>query len=736
MKANSSTLVPCHPSAARIGQAETARLPHPLRASSKIQPRHWDRMAEVYVRQSNLQQVKDHKESGALQYELVGLATDLGWSRDRVEVIDDDQGHTAEFAEGRLGFQRLLAEVSLGHVGLIVGIEMSRLARCCKDWYQLLEACSLFGTILADQDGVYDPSDYNDRLLLGLKGTMSEAELHLLRQRMEQGRRHKARRGAFFNHLPIGYVFLPSGEVAFDPDLQVQAVVQLVFDKFDELGSAQAVLRYLASHEIRLGVRPIAGPDKGKLEWRRPNRSTVLSMLHHPIYSGVYSYGRHPKDPRRKVPGRRSTGRTSPPMEAWDVLLKGHLPAYISWDHYIAIQEHLEQNQARTASKGVPRGGSALLGGLVFCGRCESRLSTGYSGKAARPRYCCKHGYDHYALPKCLSLSAAVLDDLVSALVLSLLEPASLELSLSAGEVVRRERARQTQHRQQCRDRARYEAERAARQYHAVEPENRLVTAELERQWEQALLAQRRTAEDYDRFMAAQPPNLTADEQESIHSLAGDLPVLWRAETTTAADRKVIVRHLIDRVVVAVREENEKIEVKVHWAGGFVSHHEIDRQVCKYESLPSYNRLMARIVELRDQGQATDAIAQALEREGFHPVHRGVRFTGASVRRLLSRNGLSRGRRSASPAAELRAEGEWWLSDVARELDIPQPTLRGWVRRGWVDARQLSGAQGRWLVWADQDELNRLQRLRAFSRSRADQPFPEEMTTPKSKTGS
>jgi DNA invertase Pin-like site-specific DNA recombinase len=693
-------------------------------------------MAEVYVRQSNPQQVKDHKESGALQYELVRLATDLGWSRDRVEVIDDDQGHTAESAEGRLGFQRLLAEVSLDHVGLIVGIEMSRLARSCKDWYQLLEACSLFGTVLADQDGVYDPSDYNDRLLLGLKGTMSEAELHLLRQRMEQGRRHKARRGAFFNHLPIGYVFLPSGGVALDPDLQVQAVVQLVFDKFDELGSAQAVLRYLASHEIRLGVRPIAGPNKGELEWRRPNRSTVLSMLHHPVYAGVYSYGRHPKDPRRKVPGRRSTGRTSPPMETWSVLLKDHLPAYISWNHYMVIQERLEQNRARTASKGAPRGGSALLGGLVFCGRCECRLSIGYSGKAARPRYCCKHGYDHHALPRCLSLSAAVLDDLVSALVLSLLEPASLELSLSAGEVVQRERARQTQHRQQCRERARYEAERAARQYHAVEPENRLVARELERQWEQALLAQRRIEEDYDRFVAAQPPNLTTDEQESIRSFASDLPALWRAESSTAADRKVIVRDLIDKVVVAAQGASERIEVKVHWAGGFISHHERDRQVWRYESLTSYDRLIARIVELRDQGQATAAIAQTLEREGFHPVRRGARFTGASVRRLLSRCGLSRGRRSASPAVELRAEGEWWLSDLARELDIPQPTLRGWVQRGWLHARQLSGVQGRWLVWADQDELNRLQRLRAFSRSRADQPFPEDMTTPKSKTGS
>ena len=413
---------------------------------------------------------------------------------------------------------------------------------------------------------------------------MSEAELHLLRQRMEQGRRHKARRGAFFNHVPIGYVFLPSGEVAFDPDLQVQAVVQLVFDKFDELGSAQAVLRYLASHEVRLGVRPIAGPNKGELEWRRPNRGTVLSMLHHPIYAGVYSYGRHPTDPRRKVPGRRSTGRTSPPMETWDVLLKDHLPAYISWDRYIAIQERLEQNRARVASKGFPRRRVGALGRpcLLRSVRVSPEHRLQWQGRAVLV-IAANTGITNMRYPACLSLSAAVLDDLVSALVLGLLEPASLELSLSAGEVVQRERARQTQHRQQCRERARYEAQRAARQYHAVEPENRLVARELERQWEQALLAQRHAEEDYDRFVAAQPPNLTADEQESIRSLASDLPDLWRAETTTAADRKVIVRHLIDRVVVTAQEESEKIEVRVHWAGGFISHHQIDRQIRKYK---------------------------------------------------------------------------------------------------------------------------------------------------------
>jgi hypothetical protein len=449
-------------------------------------------------------------------------------------------------------------------------------------------------------------------------------------------------------------MFLPSGEVGIDPDEQVQAVVRLIFDMFEELGSAGAVLRYLAGNEIRIGVRPIEGPNRGQLEWRRPNRGTVVSLLHHPMYAGIYSYGRHPKDPRRKVPGRRSTGRTSPPMAEWEVLLKDHLPAYISFDRDLRIQERLEQNRARTASQGVPRGGAALLGGLVFCGRCGGRLAIGYSGRAARPRYRCQRAYQEHGSPLCQSLSASVLDELISGLVLSVLAPASLELSLSTGEELQRERDRQTGLWQQRRERARYEAEQAARQYHAVEPENRLVTRELERRWEQALLAQRRVEEDYDRFLEAQAPRLTAEECASIRALARDLPALWQAESTTAADRQTIVRHLIDRVVVAARGESERIDVAVHWAGGFVSRHEVIRSLARYEQLSFYDRLIARVVELRDAGEATGAIADALGREGFHPPQRGARFTGGSIRQLLSRLGLSCGCRPAPSSREIR----------------------------------------------------------------------------------
>ena len=285
----------------------------PPQRGGKVQARHLDRLAIVYVRQSSPQQVQEHRESGRLQYDLRSRAAALGWPADRVVVIDEDQGRSGKTAAGRPGFQRLLAEVGLDRVGLILGIEMSRLARSCRDWRQLLELCALFHTVLADRDALYDPTDHNDRLLLGLSGIMSEAELHILRGQMLAGARSKARRGELFNHAPIGYARVPGGGLMLDPDEQARDVVRLVFDKFDELGTVSALLRYLVRNGIRLGVRPHFGPDKGGLAWRRPNRTTLTFLLHHPVYAGAYTRGRRPTDPRRKVPGRPATGRVVVP---------------------------------------------------------------------------------------------------------------------------------------------------------------------------------------------------------------------------------------------------------------------------------------------------------------------------------------------------------------------------------------------------------------------------------------
>ena len=619
--------------------------------AGKVRPRHLERVAIVYVRQSSPQQVLEHRESAALQYDLRRRAVALGWAEDRVVVIDEDQGRSGQTAEGRLGFQRLLAEVGLDHVGLILGIEMSRLARSCKDWHQLLELCAIFQTLLADQDGLYDPGDYNDRLLLGLKGTMSEAELHILKGRMMAGRRNKARRGELFNHAPIGFVRLPGAGMTLDPDEQARDVVRLIFDKFDELGTVSGVLRYLVRNRILLGVRPHFGADRGNLQWRRPNRVTLTFLLHHPIYAGAYSHGRRPTDPRRKVPGRPATGRKLVPMGSWDVLIRDHLPGYISWQRYEANLARLARNSARAAAMGAPREGDSLLAGLITCGRCGRRMMVAYSGRSNRLRYSCQRAAIEYAEPACQSLAGGGLDALVERQVLIALEPASLELSLGAGDGLRLERERLMRHWLQRLERARYEADRAARQYHAIEPENRLVGRELERRWEKALSEARDVEEQFDRFKGDQPGELTAAERDMVMSLSSDLPSLWRT-TTSASDRSVVVRHLVERVEVAVQGETEWVDVSIQWSGGFVSHHQLRRPVRRLEQLRDFASLIGRVNELHDAGRTSGEIAATLNQEGFHPAKRRETYNRAMVRQLLSRT------RSDRPASARRDRHE------------------------------------------------------------------------------
>jgi DNA invertase Pin-like site-specific DNA recombinase len=568
----------------------------------KLQEHHRWRQAIVYVRQSHPQQVVDHVESTARQYALVDRAIAMGWARERVVVIDEDQGHSGQSIATRLGFQRLLAEVSLDHVGLILSLEMSRLARSNKDWHQLLELCAIFRTLLADADGLYDPTDYNDRLLLGLRGMMSEAELHLMKGRLLEGMRNKAKRGALLNHPPIGYVRGPEGDYQRDPDAQAQRVVHLIFDVFEQQGSLHGLLRYLVAHDIRVPIRPHCGLNRGQLEWRRPTRMTLQNLLHHPIYAGAYRWGHRKVDPRKQQPGRRSTGRTINGPADCDVLLPDRFPAYISWERFEAIQQRLADNRAIADALGAPRDGPALLAGLLLCGRCGRRLMAAYGGTANHLRYTCMRATIDYGAPGCLSLAGAFLDDFVATQIMQVLQPAALELSLAAEQALRAERAQLDAHWQQRLERARYGAQRAARQYTAVEPENRLVARELERQWEEALRHEQHEHEAYARFRREQPAECTAQEREAIRRLAHDIPGVWEAPETTAHERQEIVRVLLERVTIAVQGDSDHVDVTLHWAGGVTSQHRVIRPVARYAQLSTYAELMAQIDTLRHGG--------------------------------------------------------------------------------------------------------------------------------------
>src|SRR5271166_4412370 len=598
--------------------------------SSKTRPRHLERQAVVYVRQSTPHQVAEHGESLARQYALRDRAAGLGWPAQTVALIDDDLGLSGRGSDDRHGFQRILADVAQDRVGLVLALEMSRLARNSRDWHNLFDLCAVRDVLLADEDGVYDPGDINDRLILGMKGIMSEMELHVMKVRLERGRRNKAQRGELFHSVPWGYVLLPDGTVVLDHDEQVCATVRRLFDAFHRLGTAYAVVRDLRRHDVKLPSRD----GNGQLAWRLATVTIVSTALHHPLYAGAYSWGRRQTQTHIDVTGRVTQSRRQRVPGEWAVLLHDRVPAYITWDQYLANQRQLWENQRRPATKGTPGGGSALLTGLVSCGRCGRKMYVSYQS-IRHGRYCCSRPRFEPTDEVCSGLPARSLDELVSRQVLQALSPAAIELSLSAIEHTSQERRQQGTQLQQNLDRATYEAKRAERHYQTVEPENRLVARTLEARWE-AALEQRRAAQDaLDRFQREKPVELTAAERGSLEELSHDIPALWNAPATTARERQEIVRCLIERVAIAVSAAEQKVDVLIRWAGGFESRHALRRPVWAYEQLDDFERLRARIAELRRAGWRSPRIAAQLNVEGFQtPKQRGA-FTADVVRGLF-----------------------------------------------------------------------------------------------------
>jgi uncharacterized protein YndB with AHSA1/START domain len=587
---------------------------------------------------------------------------------------------------------------------------MSRLARSNKDWHQLLELCARFGTLIADLDGLYDPSRYNDRLLLGLKGTMSEAELHILRQRLMQGKLQKARRGELAMPVPTGYLRLHTNEVVLDPDEEVQASVRAVFDSFVRVGSTHGVLGELVAKGIQIGIRRRTGLDRGKLEWHRPHRGMIAGMLRNPIYAGAYVYGRRRIDPRKHQPGRPASGRTAQlPPEQWHAHVPDRLPAYITWDQYRRNQARLAQNRDRRSKTGAYRHGPSLLPGLVTCGKCGYRMQVQYgtaSNGKTYPRYVCNHAASARREPVCSGLTGPRLDEVVSALTLEALKPTALEMSMRISEQIERDRQRTETLWNKRLQRARYEVERAQRQYHEVEPENRLVARTLEKAWEEKLQAERDLQEENRRRQDRQPHHLTAAERETIRGLAMNLPALWNAPTTTAADRKAILRLLIERVTVTVKEGSEWVALSIHWTGGNETQTKLRRPVGSFTELSRHKELLDEIWRLRRDGYTAGQIADRLNRDGWSTATQRNSFNDRLVRMVLHRYGtVAKGPRRP-PNDD---PNDWWLSDLADEIDVPLVTLYGWMKRGWLKARRIDG---RWAVRADLDERKRLCRLR------------------------
>jgi len=702
----------------------------------KVRPEHLDRAAAVYVRQSTRQQVLEHTESTRLQYALAERAVALGWARSQVVVIDDDLGVSAATADSRKGFARLVTEVTMGRVGVVLGIEMSRLARSGRDWHQLLELCSLAGVLLADPDGVYDPGFHNDRLLLGLKGTMSEHELYLIRQRMLSGKLAKAERGELAVPLPIGYARRPSGEVIPDPDEQAQHVVRLVFGTFRRLGTLNSVLRYLVGQEVQLPVRVHSGPAKGELEWRRPTRETLQNMLHNPAYAGYYAYGRRQVEPRRKIPGRPDTGRVVKDASEWLVLLPGRLPAYITPEEYEANIARMAANRQTAAAPGAPRDGAALLSGLLRCGRCGGhRMAVQYhNGSAAEGSahgYTCAFYQVNYGTGgRCQHIAGRALDDWVASQVLDAVAPAALEVSMAAAAQAEAERAMLDKLWRQRLERARYAADRARRQYQLAEPENRLVVRQLETDWEEALAEAGRLEADYQRFTEEQPKTLTPAERAAIQALAADLPQVWHAPSTTQADRKELLRILIQDITVSVVGDSELVDVTITWAGGHQTAGQAVRPVARLDQLSYYPALLARVTGLAAAGRNSRQIADVLNAEGFRPPKRTSRFSDQQVRTLISQRGI-RGQQKGRPAVLTSlAPGEWSVPGLSAELGMPTASIYNWIYRGWITARHAPGTRN-WIITADEEQMRQLRERRArppgfYTRARWAPPEQEQ----------
>jgi DNA invertase Pin-like site-specific DNA recombinase len=620
---------------------------------TKIQNTHCERTAFVYVRQSTPLQVIEHRESTERQYHLRDRAIELGWPPSRVEVIDEDQGRSGSSATHRTGFQRLASEVGLGKVGIVFMLEASRLARNNSDWHRLIEICGVSGTLIADESAVYNPREPNDRLLLGVKGTLSEAELFTLRTRLYEGRWNKARKGLLHFPLPVGYVQTADGGWALDPDTQVRERLDFLFESFRHHGIVRAVVRDLKEHGLELPTRVTAKEGYGSLIWKAPTLSAVIRILHNPAYAGAYVYGRWEYCSERRSPKTGKATAHARTVAQWPVNITEHHPAYLVWEEFVKNQERLRNNWSHEGSRGVPREGSGLLQGIVYCGVCGRKMSV--QNRAAKdkrsPSYICGRGYQDGDEKICQSMTSRPVDAAVVEAFLTAVSPISLQVAAQVLDQVEQDLIVQRRQRELQLEQARYEARLAQRQYDAVDPANRLVAAELERRWNEKLERVAQLERAYAQAEREAEWSLTADERAAITELSQDLPAVWSAETTTNQERKQLVRMAIESVQLDGISQAGQIEVQIRWRSGTVTSLSVKRAAPGEGSLKTPEEAVSRIHEMARRS-SYDEIAARLNRAGLRSAF-GRRFTSQHVGYICRRDGLAKGKpRSGSMSKE------------------------------------------------------------------------------------
>ena len=692
-----------------------------LSMDERITTAHRAKLAYVYVRQSSPGQVRHHQESTELQYRLVERAALFGWPRERVHVIDDDLGKSGTSSRDRQGFQTLIAEVGLGKAGLVMSLDASRLARNNRDWHQLLELCSLFGVLIADGERLYDPGAYHDRLLLGLSGIMSEAELHQIKIRLHQGERQKAARGDLRLPLPAGLIHNRDGSVTFNPDEEVQERLRLVFAKFRELRSAKAVMRYLRHNKLLLPVRPLHGPAPHDVVWRSADSARVIHILKNPAYAGAYVYGRRRPDPLRRQPGSDRIGTVAVAPEEWSICLKDAHPAYLDWDEFMANRRQLANNVGRydAGRTGAPRKGSALLQGNVSCGRCARRMCLHYSGpNGDYPVYVCAADKSSEGLPRCQEVRALAVDAEVERLILAALMPDQIALAVAAlGEI---EEETRTMERQWSlkRERARFDAERARRQYDAVEPENRLVARSLERAWEERLRRADQVEQEYDAWCRDQAISISDSDRQKILALGEDLPRLWHAATTRPVDRKRIIRLVIKEVALDQKRRRGYVWIKVVWQTGAASEHWLQRRVQSYAQHADQDLLRQRIIELNCLQKMDGEIAAILNEEAVRTAH-GPPFSGDMIHILRKRWTIPTVKINGTSANPARwPDGSYSVQGAAAAIGITTQVIFDWLRRGWLTGKQIAKGLPWQITLSPEQAIELRARVRRTTRSK------------------
>jgi DNA invertase Pin-like site-specific DNA recombinase len=652
---------------------------------SKIQNCHTTQPAYVYIRQSTMNQVLHHQESTERQYALKDKARELGWTEPLIRVLDADLGVSGTQIVGREDFKILVADVSMGKVGAVFALEASRLARSCADWHRLLELCSLSGTLIIDEDGCYDPSDFNDQLLLGLKGTMSQAELHFIRARLQGGKLNKAKKGQLKHPLPVGMSYDDQDGIVLDSNEEVRGAVQLVFTAFRQSGSAYGVVHRFTEQGLGFPKRAYDGVWNGQLIWGPLRHSRVLGILKNPTYAGAYVYGRY-KYKREIAPdGSIRSKCTKVPMPLWPVVLQDHHERYISWQEYLDNQTVLQKNRTNGEENllsGPAREGLALCQGLLLCGECGRRLSVHYKGNGGiYPVYQCNYlRREGLAKKPELCIRCDLIDQAVCRRLFEVLQPAEVDIALKAiHELEQRNKA--VHHQWQMRiQRAEYEAQLTQRRYEEVDPANRLVASTLESRWNQTLVALEQAKEQYAQYQQTEIQAISKEQEETILALIQDLPRLWNAPTTQAKDRKRILRLLVKDITVEKLSDPKQIVLHLRWQGGTCEDIRVSLPLRISDRLRYPKETVDRIRDLA-RTLSADQIAQKLNEEGFRSP-KGKPFTAAKIRWIRYKYAI--------PAAPLKQPGEITVKEAAGRFGVSLGVVYYWIERGIVAVRRIN----------------------------------------------